>query len=81
VGDTDDFSIDIGHHEGSVLSPFLFTILMDEHTRGIEDELPWCMLFANDIVFIDETRDGISTKLERWKDTLEANGQIRAVES
>ena len=29
IGDTDDFSIDIGLHQGSALSPFLFTTVMD----------------------------------------------------
>jgi len=74
VGDMDDFSIDIGLHKGLMLSPFLFTITMDELTRGIQDELPWCMLFADNIVLIDETRVGVNTKLERWRDTLEVKG-------
>jgi len=37
VGDTRDFPIYIGLHQGSALSPFLFTIVMDELTRGIQD--------------------------------------------
>jgi len=32
IGDTDDVPIDIGLHHGSTLSPFLFTIVMDELT-------------------------------------------------
>ena len=32
-GDMDDFFIDIGLHQGSALSHFLFTIVMDELTR------------------------------------------------
>ena len=72
VGDTKDFPIEIGLHQGSTLSPFLFTVVMDELTKEIQDEIPWCMLFADDIVLIDETRDGVNTKLERWRDTLEA---------
>jgi len=32
------------------------------------------MLFADDIVLIDETREGVNVKLERWRDTLEAKG-------
>jgi len=32
------------------------------------------MLFADDIVLIDESREGVNTKLERWRDTLKAEG-------
>ena len=64
AGDTDDFSIDIGLHLGSVLSPFLFTVVM-ELTKEIQDEVPWCMLFADDIVLIGETREGVNTTFER----------------
>ena len=31
-------------------------------------------MFADDIVLIDETREGINTKLERCRDTLQAKG-------
>ena len=47
---------------------------MDELTREIQDEVPWCMLFANDIILIDESKEGVNTKLERWRDTLEVKG-------
>jgi len=40
IGDTGDFHIDIGLHQGSALSSFLFTTVMDELTRGIQDEIP-----------------------------------------
>jgi hypothetical protein len=34
-GDTDDFRINIGLHQGSALSPYLFALVMDEITRDI----------------------------------------------
>ena len=74
VGDTTDFPIDIGLHQEFALSPFLFTTIMDKLTRGIQDEIPWCMLFADDIVLIDEYREEVNAKLERWRDTLAAEG-------
>ena len=39
-GVTNDFFIGMDLHQGSALSPFLFTLVMDELTRGIQDELP-----------------------------------------
>ncbi|XP_055824449.1 uncharacterized protein LOC129892973 [Solanum dulcamara] len=54
-GDSEHFSVETGLHQGSVLSSFLFALVMDELTRSIQEEVPWCMLFANDIVLIDET--------------------------
>jgi hypothetical protein len=35
-GDTNDFPINIGPHQGSVLSPYLFALVMDEVTRDIQ---------------------------------------------
>ena len=46
---------------------------MDE-LKEIKDELPWCMLFTDDIVLIDETRQGVNDKLERWRHTLKFRG-------
>ncbi|KAL6515354.1 hypothetical protein OROHE_018986 [Orobanche hederae] len=74
VGRTQEFPITIGVHQGSALSPFLFAIVMDELTRGIQTDVPWCMMFADDIVLIEETKVGVQQKLELWRDTLEARG-------
>ena len=51
-------------YEHEELSPFLFAIVMDELTRAIQDKIPWCMLFADDIVLVDETTAGVNVKLE-----------------
>ena len=47
---------------------------MDELTRAIRDEIPWCMLFADDIILVDERRAGVNAKLELWRQTLESRG-------
>ena len=49
-GDTDDFPIRIELHQGSALSPYLFTLVMNEVTRDIKGDISWCMLFADDVV-------------------------------
>ena len=40
-------------------------------TYGFQDEVPWCMLFAENIVLFDETIGGLNAKLETWRATLE----------
>ena len=42
---------------------------MDELTREIQNEIPWNMLFADDIVLIDEYMEGVNTL---WRSTLES---------
>ena len=58
----------------SALSPYLFALVMDEVTRDIQGEVPWCMLFADDVVLVDESRAGVNRKLELWRHTLESKG-------
>jgi hypothetical protein len=57
--DNNDFLINIGLHQESALSPYLFALVMDEVTRDIQGGISWCMLFANDVVLVDESRTGV----------------------
>ena len=66
-GNTTDFPINIGLHQGSALCPYLFALVMDEITRDIQGEIPWCMLFADDVVLVNR-------KLELLRRTLESKG-------
>jgi hypothetical protein len=65
--DTNDFLINIGLHQGSALSPYLFALVMDEVTRDIHGGIPWCMLFTDDVVLVDESRMGVDQKFELWR--------------
>jgi hypothetical protein len=63
-GDTINFLINIGLHQRSALSPYLFALVMDEVTRDIQGGIPWCMLFVDDVILVDEIRTGVDQKLE-----------------
>jgi len=39
----------------------LFAIVMDEITRELQDDVPWCILFADDIVLIDKLEMDLTT--------------------
>jgi hypothetical protein len=73
-GNTEYFPIKIGLHQGSALSSYLFALVMDEVTRDIQGDIPWCMLFADDVVLVDESQAGVNRKLELWRQTLESKG-------
>jgi hypothetical protein len=63
-GESDIFLIKIELYQGSALSLYIFTLVMDEITKDIQEDIPWCMLFADDVVLIDENRIGVNQKLE-----------------
>ncbi|XP_070052577.1 secreted RxLR effector protein 78-like [Nicotiana tomentosiformis] len=48
-GDSEHFSVVMGLHQGSALSPFLFALVMNAPTHYIQGKVPWCMLFDDDM--------------------------------
>jgi hypothetical protein len=38
----------------------------------MQSGIPWCMLFTDDMILVDESRMRIDQKLELWRWTLEA---------
>ena len=66
-GATQDFSITIGLHEVSTISPFLFAMVLHKIARSIQRVVSWFMLFSNDIALVDETRERINAKLEQHR--------------
>ena len=74
VGMTDAFRVEVGLHQGSALSPFLFVLVMDRLTDEIRQESPWTMMFADDIVICRESGEQVEENLERWRYALERRG-------
>jgi hypothetical protein len=66
-GDTNDFSINIGLHQGLAQSLYLFALVMNAVTRDIQSGILWCMLFTDDVILVDESRTRVDQKLELWR--------------
>ncbi|KAI0496953.1 hypothetical protein KFK09_023279 [Dendrobium nobile] len=66
------FPIAVGLHQGSALSPNLFALVLDVLTRHLQEDVPWCMIFVDDVLLVDKTREGVESKLELWRSTLES---------
>ena len=67
VRTTESFKVKVGLHQGSALNLFLFAVIMDRITDKVRREPLWTMLFADDIVICEETREEVGQRLESWR--------------
>jgi hypothetical protein len=73
-GAGEEFEVRVGVHQGSVLSPLLFTIVLEAISKQSRGGLPWELLYADDLVLIAETEEQLLSKIKIWKDSLESKG-------
>ncbi|KAK3511151.1 hypothetical protein QTP70_032156 [Hemibagrus guttatus] len=59
VGQAEEFKEEVGMHQGSALSPFLFAMVMYQLSEEVRQESPWTMMFADDIVICSESREQV----------------------
>ena len=68
---TEELRVGVGLYQGSALSPFLFTIIMDKLTEDTRKDATWDMLFADDIVISGNNHREIEDDLEIWRNAQE----------
>ena len=68
---TEEFKVGVELHQGSALSPFLFAIIIDKLTEDIRKDVPWDMLFADDIVMSRQNQRELEEDLAIWRNALE----------
>ena len=71
---SESFEVKVGVHQGSVLSPRLFIIVLDALSRSFRTGLPWELFYADDLILMAETRTALLDKIEKWKAGLEDRG-------
>jgi hypothetical protein len=74
AGVSEPFEVEVGLHQGSALSPFLFIMIMDVLTEEIRKEAPWQMMFADDVFMCESDQSVLETELEKWREALEKRG-------
>ncbi|XP_022024491.1 uncharacterized protein LOC110924806 [Helianthus annuus] len=50
------------------------SVILDELTKLIQEALPWCLLFANDIVLVADSKQSLNVRLEEWRAALKGRG-------
>ena len=70
---SEEFGVRVGVHQGSVISPLIFAIVVDavtEQARGLLNEI----LYADDLVLMSENLEELRERFQRWKGALESKG-------
>ena len=71
---SEEFEVKVGVHQGSVLSPFLFAVVVDVVTEFAREGALIELLYAGDLVLMSETIKGLRNKLLKWKEAFESKG-------
>ena len=70
----EEFEVKVGVHQGSVLSPIPFAIVLEALSPGFSAGLPWELLYADVLLIMADRLDELSVKLGRWQAELSAKG-------
>ena len=60
----------VGLHQGSVLSPLLFSVVMDVVSSEERSGLPSELLYADDLVFMVSTMEQLGRRVAEWRAIL-----------
>ena len=72
--ESENFEVKVGVHQGSVLSPILFNIVMQVIADNFKKGLPWELLYADDLVLLAESRVELERRLTEWTERLRDKG-------
>ena len=70
----ESFDVKIGVHQGSILSPLLFALVMDEVAKDIREGAVTEMLYVDDIVLVGDNWEEVEYRYTRWKKALQEKG-------
>ena len=73
-GYSEEFEVKVGVHQGSVLSPLLFIIVLEALSLEFCSGVPWEDLYADDLVIIAESLEECVRRLLAWKEAMEKKG-------
>ena len=69
---SEEFGVGVGVHQGSVLSPLLFVLVLEALSREFRTGVPWELLYADDLVIIADSLEECISKLRVCEWSYEA---------
>ena len=76
VGDeySNSFDARVGVHQGSVLSPLLFVIVLEALSMELHTGCLWEILYADDLMVSAQSMDELLVKLRTWRSEMKKKG-------
>ena len=71
---SEEFSVKVGVHQGSVLSPLLFAVVIYEVTENARKGWMKQILCADDLVLMGETMEELRENFDEWREAFESKG-------
>src|SRR3989442_16037994 len=72
--ESENFEIKVAVHQGSILSPILFNIVMQAIAENFKKGLPWELLYEDDLVLMAESKAELVKRLLKWIMRLKEKG-------
>ena len=69
-----EFRVGVGVHQGSVLSPWLFILVLEALSRQFRTCVPWELLYADDLAVMADSLEECIARLKVWKEGIESKG-------
>ena len=73
-GLSEEFELKVCVHQGSVLSPLLFIIVLEALSSKFRAGVPWENLYADGLVIIAHSMEECVRRLLTWKEGMERKG-------
>ena len=71
---SEEFEVKVGVHQGSVLSPLLFAIVVEVITENVKMGVVNELMYADNLVIMSKDMEDLKERFWNWKDALESKG-------
>ena len=81
-GFSKEIEVKVGVHQESVLGPLIFIIVLEALSHEFRADVPWEVLYADDLVIIADSLEECVRRLLIWKEAMEREGlRVNAVKT
>ena len=71
---SEEFLVQVGVHQRSVLSPLIFEVAVDVISENEREGLMNKILYADNLILMSESMENLKVKFLKWKEVFESKG-------